>query len=191
MTRAALFAAVRPFAPQERFKPEDVADLDRIADRWGIGRLDGEYAWLPHALALIKQFEGCKLTAYPDPGSGGDPWTIGWGATGAGIKRGVTWTQDEADARLAKDVERFGDGVSDALGSAATTPQQKGAMVSLAYNIGLGAFAGSTLLKLHKAGEHADAAMQFGRWDKAAGKVMPGLTRRRAAEAAVYRGGVA
>ena len=59
-------------------------------------------------------------------------------------------------------------------------------MVSFAYNVGLGNLASSTLLKLHKAGDHAGAAAQFARWNKAAGKVLPGLTRRRTAESQLY-----
>ena len=191
MTRAALFDAIRPFAPAHSFSQDDVKAIDALADRWGLPRLSGEYGWLPHALALIKQFEGCRLTAYPDPGTGGDPWTIGWGAIGPGIKRGVTWTQDEADARLAKDVERFGDGVTAALGAAPTTDRQRGALVSFTYNVGVQALRESTLLRLHKEGKYKEAALQFSRWNKAAGKVLLGLTRRRIAEADVYRGGAA
>lgn len=145
-------------------------------------------AWLPYALKLIKEFEGCKLTAYPDPGSGGDPWTIGWGSTGPDIKRGVVWTQDQADKRLADDVVKFGKGVIGQVGEAGGTACQIGAMVSLAYNIGLGNFAGSSVLRFHKAGDHAAAQASFGKWVKAAGRTMNGLVRRRAAEAAVYAG---
>lgn len=140
------------------------------------------------ALDLIKQFEGCKLTAYPDPGSGGDPWTIGWGSTGAGIKKGVTWTQAQADARLVEDVRYFADGVRGLLGGAKTSDTQFGAMISLAYNVGLANFGSSTLLKLHKAGDYAGAADQFLRWNRAGGLVLAGLTRRREAERRVYLG---
>lgn len=189
MTRTQLFDALRAYAPDRRFTPEDVTAIDALADRWGLARLPGDYTWLPHALALIKRFEGCELKAYPDPGSGGDPWTIGWGATGAGIRKGVVWTQDAADARLTKDVERFGDGVAKALDRAPATDKQRAAMISLAYNIGLGAFEDSTLLRLHKAGDYKGAALQFLRWNRASGKVMTGLTKRRAAEAAVYEDG--
>lgn len=139
-------------------------------------------------LANIKRWESCRLTAYPDPGTGGDPWTIGWGATGPGIVRGLTWTQAQADARLAEDVERFAEQVRVALGDAPATQGQFDAMVSLAYNIGSRAFASSTLLKLHKAGDYAGAAAQFGKWVNAGGRRMAGLVNRRAAEAAIYRG---
>jgi lysozyme len=140
---------------------------------------------LAYAMSLIKQFEGCRLEAYPDPGTGGDPWTIGWGSTGAGIRKGVRWTQAQADDRLASDVERFMRGVR-AVCKVAPTDNELGAMTSLAYNIGLGAFRGSTLLKLFNVGNKAGAAKQFDRWNKAGGRVMKGLVRRRAAERAVF-----
>lgn len=142
---------------------------------------------------LVQQFEGCEkkrpdgnMQAYPDPASGGDPWTIGWGSTGPDIKQGVIWTQQQCDARLAADLAEFSASVADAIGGAATTQNQFDAMVCFAYNVGLGNLRGSTLLKKHKAGDYAGAADEFGRWNKAAGKVMAGLTRRRAAEAALY-----
>src|SRR5690606_4633897 len=143
---------------------------------------------LAHALALIKEFEGCRLTAYPDPGTGGEPYTIGWGATGPGIRPGVKWTQAQADERLAQDVDRFLTGVFAAINKATVTPSpaELGAMTSLAYNIGLRAFEQSTLLRLYNAGDRAGAAAQFLRWNRAGGKVMRGLTRRREAEKALF-----
>jgi lysozyme len=142
---------------------------------------------------LIQQFEGCakrrpdgSFEAYPDPGSGGDPWTIGWGSTGPDIKPGVVWTQAQCDARFAEHVAEFGTGVAAAIGDAATTQNQFDAMVSFAYNVGLGNFGSSTLLRKHKAGDYAGAAAEFAKWNKAAGKVLPGLVKRRAAEAALY-----
>lgn len=150
----------------------------------------------PKGRALIQQFEGCakrrpdgRLDAYPDPGTGGDPWTIGWGSTGPDIKRGTVWTQAQADERFEADVQRFAAKVDALLGDDPTNAGQFSAMVSLAYNIGLGNFASSTLLRLHRAGDFAGAAEQFARWNKAAGRVLPGLTKRRAAEAALYRAG--
>jgi len=137
---------------------------------------------------LIKSFEGCKLLAYPDPATGGDPWTIGYGATGPGIHKGVVWSQAQADERFAADIAKFAAKVAALIGSAPTTQGQFNALVSLAYNIGPGNLAGSTLLKLHKGKDYAGAADQFGKWNKAAGRVMTGLTRRRAAEAKMYRG---
>jgi GH24 family phage-related lysozyme (muramidase) len=142
---------------------------------------------------LIQQFEGCakkqadgSFAAYPDPGTGGDPWTIGWGTTGADVKQGVVWTQQQCDDRLTADMTSFAAKVAAVLGTTQTSQHQFDALVSFAYNVGVGNLSSSTLLKLHKAGDFAGAAQQFGRWNKAAGKVLPGLTRRRAAEAALY-----
>lgn len=140
---------------------------------------------LAHAVALIKRWEGCRLEAYPDPASGGEPWTIGWGATGPGIKKGVRWTQAQADDRLALDVERFMRGVRESV-RRPVSDNQLGAMTSLAYNIGIGAFRRSTLLRLFNAGDTVGAGKQFDRWNKANGRVMKGLIRRRADERAVY-----
>jgi len=137
---------------------------------------------------LIKSFEGCKLAAYPDPATGGDPWTIGYGATGPGIVKGVIWTQAQADERFTQDIAKFAAKVDALIGFAPTTQGQFNAMVSLAYNIGTGNFGNSTLLRLHKAKDYSGAADQFIRWCNANGKRMTGLTRRRAAEAKMYRG---
>ncbi|MEE7545751.1 lysozyme [Xanthomonas sp. Kuri4-1] len=137
------------------------------------------------AAALVRKWEGCRLTAYPDPATGGDPWTIGYGATGPGIRKGVTWTQAQADARLEQDVSRFVTGVRGLLKRPATD-NQLGAMASLAYDIGLGAFGRSTLLRLFHEGKPAAAAAQFGVWTMAAGKRMQGLVNRRADERRVF-----
>lgn len=142
---------------------------------------------LAYAVRLVKEFEGCRLTAYPDPATGGDPWTIGWGATGPGIKPGVKWTQAQADDRLEVDVERFMAGVRSVLKRPATD-NELGAMTSLAYNVGSGAFKSSTLVRLFNAGDRSGAARQFDRWNKAGGRVMAGLTRRRAEERRVFEG---
>lgn len=145
-------------------------------------------------LDLIKRFEQCRLHAYlPTPN---DVPTIGWGSTGPDIHLGMTWTQAQADARFALDVARFADAVEKLLGDAATTQGEFDAMVSLAYNIGIGSadpnkpggFTRSSVLRLHKAGDKAGAAAAFLMWNKQAGKVLNGLTIRRAAEAAMYRG---
>jgi lysozyme len=93
----------------------------------------------------------------------------------------------QADERLAADVARFGRGV-EALVKAPVSPNQMAAMVSLAYNIGLANFGQSTLLRKINAGDLVGAADQFIRWNRARGKVMTGLTRRRTAEASLFRG---
>lgn len=133
---------------------------------------------------LIKQFEGYSSKAYPDPATGGVPWTIGYGTT-RGVKPGMVITAEQAEKMLRDDVAKFGSGVSSLI-TAPTTQGQFDAMVSLAYNIGLGNFGKSTLLKKHNARCYTCAADQFRVWNRANGKVMNGLTRRRAAERQVY-----
>ena len=189
MTRAALFDAIRPYAPERKFTPEHVAAIDALADSFGLDRIESK-GLTPSRIALetIKRFEGCRLEAYPDPASGGDPWTIGVGATGPGIRKGVVWTQEQADARLKDDVARFAQGVSALIKTAPTTQGQFDALVSLSFNIGLQALKESTLLRMHIDADYTGAAGQFPRWTRAAGKVMPGLVKRRAAEQRIYMG---
>ncbi len=148
----------------------------------------------PDGIALIKRFEGCArvrkdglVEAYPDPGSGGDPWTIGWGATGKDIGPGTQWTQAQCDARLEADLARYASDVSREIGDAPTSQAQFDALVSFHFNTG--AIAKATLTRKHKAGDHAGAAREFDRWCRAGGRVMKGLVRRRAAESALYRKG--
>ncbi len=141
---------------------------------------------------LIHSFEGLRLDAYPDPGTGGAPWTIGWGATtdlqGKPIKPGTKWTREQADERFAVHLAKFEADVNRILNGASTTQGQFDSLVSFAYNLGPSALEGSTLMRLHKAGKFEEAAEQFKRWNRAAGRVMAGLTRRRLAEAKLYRG---
>ena len=147
----------------------------------------------PDGIKLVQSFEGCekkagagKFAAYPDPATGGDPWTIGWGTTGGDVKKGVVWTQKQCDDRFADDLGDFAKKVAAALGTAPTNQHQFDAMVSFSYNVGMGNFSKSTLLKKHKAKDYKGAAAEFAKWNKANKKVMAGLTRRRAAEAALY-----
>lgn len=137
-----------------------------------------------NGLPLIKQFEGCKLKAYPDPGTGGAPWTIGWGRT-TNVKKGDTCTQAQADAWLVAEYDGFEAGVID-LTHGKGTPNMIGALTCFAYNVGLANLKSSTLLRKHIAGDFRGAALEFSRWNKANGAVMKGLTTRRAAEASLY-----
>jgi len=185
MTREPIFAAIKAARGGVSFTQAEVARIDALLDSlsgMGGGRTVGKAG-----LDLIKEFEGLELKAYPDPATGGAPWTIGYGSTGPEVKPGLVWTQAQANNALADDVSKFANGVSGLIGAAPTTGNQFDAMVSLAYNIGLGNFRESTLLRLHKEGDHPGAAGQFGKWVKAGGKTMAGLTRRREAEAALYR----
>lgn len=142
---------------------------------------------------LIHSFEGLRLDAYPDPGTGGKPWTIGWGATtdeqGKPINPGDKWTRERADARFLQHLASFEAQVLDLLDGSPVTQGQFDALVSFAYNVGAANLGRSTLLRRHKAGEYGAAAVEFAKWNKAAGRVMAGLSRRRAAEAKLYRGG--
>ncbi|MGI4879879.1 MAG: lysozyme [Janthinobacterium lividum] len=140
-------------------------------------------------LALVKRFEGCRLEAYlPTPT---DCPTIGWGATrdelGAPVRLGQRWSQARADMRIAADLQGVADRLRTLLGAAPTTASQFDALAAIAYNVGIGAIARSTLLALHLKGSFAAAAAQFARWNRQGAVVLPGLTRRRAAEAALYR----
>ena len=132
-------------------------------------------------VALIAQSEGCRLRAYRDVAG---VWTLGWGET-LGIVEGMTWTQNEADRRLCERLTEFASGVCGHLTTPATT-SEFAALVSLAYNIGLAAFARSSVLKAHNRGDRAGAARAFTLWNRAGGKVIQGLVTRRAREAALY-----
>lgn len=190
MSRKALFDFARPLAPGGKLTPAMVAAGDAFADALGLPREGGALKVSQAGIDLIHEFEGFRANAYPDPGTGGLPITIGYGSTtdedGQPIRMGAVWTKDRAAARFAKDLEKFAAGVADALDGAPTTQAQFSAMVAFAYNVGLKAFRDSTLLRLHKAGDYGGACRQFARWTKAGGREMPGLVRRRAAEAALY-----
>lgn len=196
MSRKALFDAIRPFAPGGRFtSSQHIATIDKLADDFGLPREGSPPAMKvsQEGIDLIHSFESFQPNAYRDPGSrNGLPITIGWGSTsdeeGRPIKLGDVWTRKRADARFAMDLEGFTADVLDALEGAPTTQGQLNALVSFAYNVGIGAFRDSTLLRLHKAGDYAGAGAQFGRWINNDGKPLKGLIRRRAAEAAMYAG---
>ncbi len=130
---------------------------------------------------LVKSFEGFRDTAYLCPAK---VWTIGYGST-KGVKRGDRITEAAAEQLLLKELEAFGAGVR----AAVTVPlndNEYGALTSFAFNVGLGAFRGSTLLRLLNAGNRAGAADQLLRWNRGGGRVLPGLTRRRQAERQLF-----
>lgn len=114
----------------------------------------------------------------------GAPWTIGWG-NAQHVGPFDETTPEEADRVFAIKLRFFTQGVLELLTRPATE-NQLAAMVSLAFNIGLAAFARSTVLRAHNAGDTAAAARAFALWNKAGGREMPGLVRRRAREAALY-----
>ena len=143
-------------------------------------------------LDLIKEFEGCRLTSYRCPAG---KWTIGYGTTtgalpGVSVGAGMTITQAQADDYLQRTLAVFWNSIAQGF-TRNPTPNQKSAMLSLAYNIGPGAFLKSTALKRHNAGNNAGAAEALQWFNKAGGRVLAGLVRRRAAEAALYLSGSA
>jgi GH24 family phage-related lysozyme (muramidase) len=147
--------------------------------------------WLAPCLAIVREFEGCRLSSYPDPGTGGEPWTIGWGSTGPGIGPGTKWTQQQADDRLVTDLRQFHHGVVTALPMAAEwNGNRQAALVSFSYNVGIGALQESTLRKRLISGDDPVQAVreELPRWNKGGSGVMPGLVRRRAAEVALFAG---
>lgn len=135
---------------------------------------------------LIKEFEGLRTQAYKDVAG---IWTIGYGHI-KDVVGGMVVSVERALGLLKDDLKLFEDGVTKAIGNAPTTPNQFGAMVALAFNIGLGNFRNSTVLRQHLAGNNDQAAQAFLMWDKATinGKLTPvaGLKRRREAEAELY-----
>lgn len=138
---------------------------------------------------LIKSFEGLELKAYPDPATGGKPYTIGHGTTiyqsGMPVKLGDTCTAQQAMDYLRNDLKKFEVGVNN-LVKVKLSQGHFDALVSFAYNLGLGNLGSSTLLKKLNAGDYLGASNEFLRWDKADGKVMAGLTRRRQAERQMF-----
>lgn len=148
---------------------------------------------------LIRRFEDCRLQAYPDPGTGGKPWSIGYGHT-KGVGPTDTCTQQAADAWLIDDVATAATAVARAVKSP-LTQSQFDALVSLVYNVGPGVKGRrdgivrlksgepSTLLRRLNSGDYAGAAREFTQWRKAGGRVLTGLVRRRAAERALFEKG--
>lgn len=148
--------------------------------------LSRDFEWpIPvEAVTLIARKEGCRLKAYRC--IAGVP-TIGWGET-EGIRMGMVWTKQQADERFYQEICEFTAKVAVLVDS--HTPNQLGAMVSLAYNIGVGAFSGSSVLRAHKANNFDAAARAFSLWNKAringVLQKVSGLTARRLEESALY-----
>jgi lysozyme len=139
--------------------------------------------WHLQCIALIKQFEGCRLTAYRDVAG---YLTIGWGSTG-GVREGQVVSQEQADDMLDDDMSAAGEQV-DSLVTVPINPNQKAALVDFVFNLGAGRFRDSTLLRLLNQGNYQGASAQFGFWVLSGGEPLPGLVKRRAAERALFDG---
>lgn len=139
---------------------------------------------------LIKLFEGFEANAYPDPATGAEPWTIGYGSTymnGDKVKKGDKITVEAAEKLLKHTiVSTYGNAI-DANVKKPLTQNQYDALCSFVYNVGVGNFKRSTLLKKINVNPDDPAIInEFLKWNKAAGKPMVGLTKRRTAEAQLY-----
>lgn len=132
---------------------------------------------------LIKQFEGCQLKAYKCPAG---IWTCGWGTTGADVKPDTVWTQEQADTRMAKDAQKFVDGVLKLSPVLKDHPNKLAAVADFAYNCGLSNYQQSTLCIKVNSQDWQAAAEEFGKWIRGGGKVLPGLIKRREAEKKLF-----
>ncbi|MBP2233143.1 GH24 family phage-related lysozyme (muramidase) [Azospirillum agricola] len=157
------------------------------------------------AIDLVMQAEGLRLTAYPDAATKADPWTIGYGHTGADVHRGLKITKADAEELLRADLEAAA-AIVDRVVTVSLTDDQRGALISFVFNVGPGRKARgkdtgkdgfvtlrtgkpSTMLVKLNAGDYAGAAAEFSKWTRGDGKVMSGLVKRRAAEAALFLAG--
>jgi GH24 family phage-related lysozyme (muramidase) len=210
MTYASVRAAAEEAAKRGSLTPHQLAAFSRLDELLSNGqrqeftelwRAAGSPAaavpagaWMAAAQKIVKEFEQCKLKAYPDPASGGEPWTIGWGSTvikGKTVREGQAITQAQADEQLNRELQRLHAVLiktTPVVGS--LKPNQQAALVSFTYNVGVTAMQDSTLRKRLLAGQDPVkvASEELPRWNKAGGKVLAGLTRRRAAEVALFVG---
>jgi len=136
-------------------------------------------------LALIKKFEGLELNAYR---CAAGVWTIGYGHT-KDVERGDVWTEAQADEALKHELIEFEGYIND-LVECSLTQNQFDALVSWVYNLGPANLQASTLLKKLNASDYEDVPSQLKRWNKAGGKVLEGLIRRREAEALLFQGAI-
>lgn len=135
------------------------------------------------ALELIKKYEGCKLEAYKCPAG---VWTIGFGHTGSDVYEGVKISKEEAEILLEKEFKKLKEQVNFLL-NVSLNEEQVGALTSLVYNVGLGAFKKSKLLKRINNGDNLELiAKEWLEFNKVNGKILRGLLKRRIDEIALY-----
>ena len=137
-----------------------------------------------HGLDLIRSFEGFYPVPYRCPAG---LWTVGYGHVIGPQEPRETITKTHAEALLVTDVQLSEQAVA-ALVRVALHQGQFDALVSFTFNVGAGAFERSSLRRVINRGEHAEVPRQLYRWVYAAGRKMPGLLRRRVAEARLYAG---
>jgi lysozyme len=141
-----------------------------------------DFTYSNAGFALTETCEGLVLTSYQDQGG---VWTIGYGHTGPTVHGGQTITQAQADQLLHSDVAGAVACVNRAV-TGQINQNQFDALVDFAFNLGCAALLSSTLLRDVNAGNFADAAQQFLRWDHVKGVVLPGLLARRRHESALF-----
>lgn len=129
---------------------------------------------------LAKAFEGCVLSAYQDLGG---VWTIGFGHVGKDVYEGLIWTQEQADDALSHDLLAATTLLAVYSPGLANGPQA--ALTDFVFNLGIGSYRTSTLCKCVNAQDWDGAKTELLKWDHSGGKVVPGLLRRREAEAAL------
>jgi len=134
-------------------------------------------------LSLIKKFEGCELEAYK---CAAGVWTIGYGST-KGVKESDTVSQEEAEKLLLHEMEEYEGYINDMV-NVDLEQNQFDAMVSWVFNLGPANLKASTLLKVLNAKDYEGVPAQIKRWNKAGGKVLQGLIRRREAESLLFAG---
>ncbi len=134
-------------------------------------------------IALIKKFEGCELKAYQ---CSAGVWTIGYGHT-KDVEEGDTISKDQAEEMLVEELHEYENYVNEYV-NVALSQNQFDALVSWVYNLGPANLKSSTMLKVLNDGKYEEVPYQMKRWNKAGGKVLDGLVRRREAEALLYQG---
>jgi len=132
-------------------------------------------------IELIKQFEGCRLKAYQDSVG---VWTIGYGHTES-VEEGMEISQHQADIMLGSDLVKYANYINEYV-TVSLNQNQFDALTSWVYNLGPGNLKSSTMLKVLNEGSYDDVPFQIKRWNKAGGKVLKGLVRRREAEAELF-----
>lgn len=139
-----------------------------------------------NAVDFTTEHEGLRLKAYPDPASGGDPWTIGYGHTGPEVRPGMTISQAQAKAYLRQDLRTAASRIYSRIGTVADelTDNQYAALLSFVFNVG--ANPSWTIWKVLKARQFDQVPAQLMRFVNAAGKRMKGLVNRRTAECALW-----
>lgn len=140
------------------------------------------------AVALVGGFEGLRQNAYPDPATGGKPWTICFGHT-EGVRPGDRKSIEECKALLISDLAIYANGITNCV-TAPLPDERFVALTSFAFNVGVGAACKSSVVRLINQGRTRDGCDALLKWNRAAGIVFPGLTRRRQAERALCLKGI-